>query len=194
MVASLHYNNVSHKPHGKIKHYTYMNTHTPSGFPEAIIADSPSPGLWLTLTVTVFCAWCFLLVNGFGVWQASGTQLQHNTIRTSLSLFPLMFVWLLCLLHASVLRFRWLSLPLSPLSPYFSYPVSGCCCLITQTQKLQTSMGETIYNHWWLDQPSVMFMSFCILSLSLCVSEEELGVVLDDMTWQHGFLTLPQIN
>lgn len=67
MVVSLHYNNVSHKPHGKIKHYTYMNTHMPSGFPEAITADSPSPGLWLTLTVTVFCVWSFLLVNGFGV-------------------------------------------------------------------------------------------------------------------------------
>lgn len=60
--------------------------------------------------------------------------------------------------------------PLSSVSPPFSCPVSGCCCLITQTLKLKTSTGETVYNHHCLNIPGVMH---CIcLYLVLCLRRD----------------------
>lgn len=57
---------------------------------------------------------------------------------------------------------------LSSLSLSFSCPVSGCCCLITQTLKLKTSKGETIYNHCCLDILSVRHCIFPFY-LALCL-------------------------
>ena len=67
---------------------------------------------------------------------------------------------------------------LSSLSPPFSCPVSGCCCPITQTLKLKTSTGETVYNHHCLNIHGVvhcisLYLVFCLSRDGGCASWSE---------------------
>lgn len=87
-----------------------------------------------------------------------------------------------------------LFLPLSSLSLSYSCPASRCCCLIIQTLELKTSKGG---NSIWsppLKPPMCTALYFSVFILFFVCKWGEMGVVLHEVRWQHGFLTLLQIN
>ena len=117
-------------------------------------------GIWISTTVYHYTQYCTIPISG----------LSLLSLVLYLGCFFLNFshihnISLLLMCQSVSLNISLFS-PLSSLSPPFSYPVSGCCCLITQTLKLKTSTGETVYNHHRLNIPRVMH---CIcLYLVLC--------------------------